>query len=245
MPVASMALDAGYWERWEQRSSGWKAAIEFLHPFGRDHAEAFAPLAPLFDALRALPGVEVPPVEWLHATWLHLGFLSADDIMWSQVETYYVSAAPRLRRIEARPVRFAGIALTDDGRVTLGVEDSGLFREARRQAALGATKAREALRSDAAMTPDGDTFVASIDLAYLAESPRDLSERGPGMPGMSAQHRMAQAIEPYRAVALPEVSPTHLMLARLAALPEQHYASLDVVAEIPMLGAQHRGGYHN
>jgi len=233
MPAAAMALEAGYWERWEQRSAGWKAAIAFVHPFGRDHAEAFAPLAPLFDALRVLPGVEVPPVEWLHATWLHLGFLRADDIMWSQVETYYVSAAPRLRRIEPRPVRLGGIALTADGRVTLGVEDGGLFREARRQAAIGAMKAREALQSDAAMTPDGDTFAATIDLAYLAETPRGLPER------------VTEAIEAYRDLVLPEVTPTHLMLARVAALPEQHYAPLDIVAEVPMLGASHRGGYHN
>ena len=244
MAVAAMP-EAGYWGRWEQRSFGWKAAIEFLHPFGRDHADAFAPLAPLFEALRALPGVEVPPVEWLHATWLHLGFLRADDIMWSQVETFYVSAAPRLRRIEQRPVRLGGIALTADGRVTLGVEDGGLFREARRQAALGAMKAREALASDGSMTPDGDTFAATIDLAFLAESPRDLSERGAGIPGPSAPEHVTQAIEAYRDLVLPEITPTHLMLARLAALPEQHYASLDVIAEIPMLGAQHRGGYHN
>lgn len=231
MAVATMALEAGYWERWEQRSYGWKAAIEFLHPFGRDHAEAFAPLAPLFDDLRAIPGVEVPPVEWLHATWLHLGFLRADDIMWSQVETYYVSAAPRLRRIQPRPVRLGGIALTDDGRVTLGIEDGGLFREARRQAAIGAMKAREALQSDAAMTPDGDTFAATIDLAHLGRT--------------ASEGAVAQAIEPYRDLVLPEVTPAHLMLARLAALPEQHYATLDIVAEVPMLGDQHRGGYHN
>jgi hypothetical protein len=221
----------GYWERWEQRSFGWKAAIEFLHPFGRDHAEAFAPLAPLFEALRALPGVEVPPVEWLHVSWLHLGFLRADDIMWSQVETFYVSTAPRLRRIEQRPVRLGSIALTDDGRVTLGVEDGGLFREARRQAALGAMKARAALDADPAVTPDGDTFTATIDLAYLD--------------GTASAAAVAQAVEAYRALTVAEIAPTHLMLARLAALPEQHYTSLDVVAEIPMLGAQHRGGYHN
>jgi hypothetical protein len=231
MAGAAMALEAGYWERWEQRSHGWKAAIEFLHPFGRDHAEAFAPLAPLFEALRAIPGVQVPPVEWLHATWLHLGFLRADDIMWSQVETYYVSAAPRLRRIQPRPVRLGGIALTDDGRVTVGIEDGGLFREARRQAAIGAMKAREALQSDAAMTPDGDTFAPTIDLAYLDAT--------------ASEGALLQAIEAHRDLVLPEVTPTHLMLARLAALPEQHYATLDIVAEVPMLGDQHRGGYHN
>ncbi|MGE3856838.1 MAG: hypothetical protein AB7G21_07760 [Dehalococcoidia bacterium] len=231
MGAAAVAVQAGYWERWEQQSTGWKAAIQFLHPFGRDHADAFAPLAPLFDALRALRGVEVPPVEWLHTTWLHLGFLRADDIMWSQVETYYVSAAPRLRRIEPRAVRLGGIALSEDGRVTLGVDDGGLFRDARRQAAIGAMKAREALQADPATGPDGDAFVPTIDLAFLDAT--------------ASEGAVLQAIEAYRDLALPEVTPTHLMLARVAALPEQHYAPLDIVAEVPMLGAAHRGGYHN
>lgn len=239
MGPASVSPATGYWERWEQRSFGWKAAIEFLHPFGRDHAEAFAPLDPLFAALRALPGVEVPPIEWLHATWLHIGFLRADDVLWSQVETYYVGAAPRLRRIEPRAMRLGGIALTDDGRVTLGVEDGGLFREARRQAAIGVMRARATLQADPAMTPAGDTFVPTIDIAYLdASSPRAGASEG----------RVAQAIEPYRALAFGdagEVTPQHLVLARLSMQPEHHFEALDVVAEIPMLGAAHRGGYHN
>ncbi len=230
MPM-TLPQQTGYWARWEQQSFGWKAAVEFLHPFGRDHADAFARLDPLFEALRALPGVEVPPLEWLHATWLHLGFLRAEDIMWSHVETYYVSAAPRLRRVEVRPIRLGGIALTEDGRVTLGVQDAGLFRDARKQASIGATKAREALRDDPAMTPEGDTFVGTIDLAYLD--------------GSASEGAVAQAIEAYRDIDLGEVTPTHLMLARVSTLPEHHYESIDIVAEIPMLGAAHRGGYHN
>ena len=230
MPPLSTPIE-GYWARWEQRSSGWKAAVEFLHPFGRDHAEAFAPLAPLFAALRALPGVEVVPVEFLHATWLHIGFLSADDVMWSQVDTFYVGAAPRLRRVEPRAVRLGGITLTDDGRVTLGVEDGGLFREARRQAALGVPRAEQALDADPAMSPAGDTYSLTIDLAYLD--------------GSASAESVSRAIEPYRDTRLSEVTPTHLMLARRSALPERHFDSLDIVAEVPMLGAQHRGGYHN
>ena len=231
MDAAPVTPTADYWQRWEQTSFGWKAAIEFLHPFGRDHADAFAPLEPLFAALRALPGVEVPPVEWLHATWLHLGFLRADDLMWSQVETYYVGVAPRLRRVQPRTMRLGGIALIEDGRVTLGVDDGGLFREARQQASIGVMKAREALRADAAMTPDGDTFVPTIDIAYLDAS--------------ASSGAVAQAIEAYRTLAVAEITPTHLMLARVSTQPEQHFDTLDVIAEIPMLGEQHRAGYHN
>ena len=229
MPPLSAPIE-GYWARWEQRSSGWKAAIEFLHPFGRDHAEAFAPLDPLFAALRALPGVEVVPVEFLHATWLHIGFLSADDVMWSQVDTFYVGAAPRLRRVEPRAVRLGGIVLTD-GRVTLRIEDDGLFREARRQAALGVPRAQQALDADPAMSSGDDTYSPSIDLAYLD--------------GSASAESVEQVIEAHREARLSDVTPTHLMLARRSALPERHFDSLDIVAEVPMLGAQHRGGYHN
>lgn len=229
--MSSTGPSTGYWDRWEERSHDWRASIDFMHPFGRDHAEQLAPLTAVLDALRAIPGVDVPPIEWLHATWLHLGFLRAEDIMWSQVETYYVSAAPRLRRVQPRPVRLGGIALTEDGRVTLGVEDAGLFRDARKQASIGTMKAREAILADAAMTPDGDTFAATIDIAFLD--------------AQASAGTVAQAIEPYRALHVAEVTPTHLMLARVAPEPTKHFDSLDIVAEIPMLGDQHRGGYHN
>ena len=224
-----MSPAIGYWQRWEQASYRWKPAIELMHAFGRDYPELFAPLEPLFAELRALRGVEVPPVEWLHATWLRLGFLGPDDIMWLHVETYYPAVAPRLRLVATHAMRLGGIELTDDGRVTLRVDDGGVFRDARRQAAIGLTKAHEALNRDPAMTPAGDTFVPTIDIAYLDAT--------------ASEGAVAQAIDPYRARDLGEVTPRTLMLARLTIVEQAHYALMDVVAEIPMAGAPPpRGG---
>ena len=62
--------------------------------------------------------------------------------------------------------------------------------------------------------------------------------------GSASEGAAIQAIEPYRAIDLGEVTPTHLMLARLTSRPERHYAFFDVFAEVPMRGAQ-RGGYRN
>ena len=36
-----------------------------------------------------------------------------------------------------------------------------------------------------------------------------------------------------------------MKLARVPIQPHDHYLDLDVIAEIPLLGAQHRKGYHN
>ena len=219
----------GYWERWGEQSLGWKPSIEFLQPFGRDHESTFAPLEPLFVELSALKGVEVPPLSWLHCTWLRLGYVGPADLSSVTVETYYPAAAPGLREVEERPVRLAGIEVVDD-RVVLHVEDRGLFRDARAGAAKFLPRAQEMLQADPAWSAEEDRFQPTIDLAYLD--------------GSASEGAAIQAIEPYRAIDLGEVTPTHLMLARLTSRPERHYAFFDVFAEVPMRGAQ-RGGYRN
>ncbi|MFA7248579.1 MAG: hypothetical protein WC273_03015 [Dehalococcoidia bacterium] len=228
--TSMMPPTRGYWERWAEQSLGWKPAIEFLQPFGRDYPERFAPLEPLRLELGALRGVEVPPVSWLYATWLRLGFVGPDDLSSITVETYYPRTAPNLREITERPVHLRGLELTDDSRVVLHVEDGGLYREARAAAAAGLDRARQMLAADPAMTPAGDTFQPVIDIAYLD--------------GTASEGAVIQAIDPYRTIDLGEVTPTHLMLGRITRRPETHYAFFDVFAEVPMRGAQ-RGGYRS
>lgn len=222
---------ADYWARWETRSRGWRVPIDFLQPVGMEMPTAFEPLEPLFEQLRALPGIEVPPVEWLHITWVRVGFLMADDVMWSQVETFYVNAAPRLRRVPPFSIRLGGLSVAEGDRVYLGVDDGGSYREARRQAKLGVPKVYEVLRDDPLVTDSGDAYMPMIEVAHFT--------------GGGDRDRLVSALEPYREVEVGVVPLTHLKLARVPILPYNHYEALDVVAEIPMLGEGHRGGYHN
>jgi hypothetical protein len=220
-----------YWGLWEERSRGWRVPIEFLQPFGIEAPAAFEALEPLLETLRGMPEVEVPPVEWLHATWVRIGFLMSTDIMWSQVETFYVNAAPRLRRIEPFTARMAGISVADNEVVYLGIDDAGSYREARRQARLGVPKVYEVMKDDPLVTPEGDRFVPRVEIAYFT--------------GKGDRANVVAALEPYRELQVGQVPLTHLKMARLPIQPHSHYEPIDVVAEIPMLGEAHRGGYHN
>lgn len=221
-----------YWARWESRSHAWRIPIEFLQPVGLEAPDAFAALEPLRAALERVPGVEVIPTDWLHLTWVRLGFLMATDIMWSQVETFYVNAAPRLRRVEPASLTLGGVSVADGERIYLGVDDAGIYREARRQAKLGVPKVWEVLKDDAKIDADGnDQFVPTIDIAYFT--------------GEGNHQQVVEALEPFRELAVGTVPITHLKLGRVPIQPHHHYDTIDIVAEIPMLGAAHRGGYHN
>ncbi|MGE3961449.1 MAG: hypothetical protein AB7F65_07185 [Dehalococcoidia bacterium] len=221
-----------FWAAWEERSFGWRVPIEFLQPLGLESADTFANLEPVLDVLRGMPEVDIIPTEWLHATWVRVGFLMSTDIMWSQVESFYVNAAPRLRRIEPFTLTLKGLSVAGDERIYLGVEDAGIYREARRLAKLGVPKVWEVLKQDPLIDAGGnDAFVPVVDIAYFT--------------GKGDRARVAAALEPFRDIEVGQVSLTHLKLARLPILPHSHYEMIDVVAEIPMLGAAHRGGYHN
>ncbi len=220
-----------YWTLWEERSHGWRVPIEFLQPIGLESPSVFEGLEPLLERLREMPEVDVIPTEWLHTTWVRVGFLMSTDVMWSQVESFYVNAAPRLRRIAPFDVTLRGVSVADGERIYLGVEDAGNYREARRLAKLGVPKVFEVLRDDPLITEEGDTFVPTLDIGYFT--------------GKGDRQRVIEALEPFRDLEVGTTPLTHTKLARLPILPYNHYETIDVVAEIPMLGEAHRGGYHN
>jgi len=221
-----------WWALWDERSFGWRVPIEFLQPVGLESPDTFANLEPVLDVLRGMSEVDLVPIEWLHTTWVRCGFLMSTDIMWSQVESFYVNAAPRLRRIEPFDLTLKGISVADGERIYLGVEDGGVYREARRLAKLGVPKVWDVLKDDPLIDADGnDSFVPVVDIGYFT--------------GKGDRAKIAAALEPFRDLEVGTISLTHMKLARLPILPHSHYETIDVVAEIPMLGAAHRGGYHN
>jgi hypothetical protein len=220
-----------YWARWEERSFGWKVPIDFLQPFGLDAPAAFAPLEPLFEQLREMPEVEVPPLEWLHCMYVRIGFLRAVDVLWSQVESFYANASPRIHRVAPFSARLGGLSVADGERIYLGIDDGGSYREVRRQLKLGVPKIYEKMREDPAVTAEGDRFVPTLDVGYFT--------------GRGDRRRVAEVLEPWRQVELGEVPLTHMKLARVPIQPHNHYVELDVIAEIPLLGEDYRKGYHN
>ena len=220
-----------YWGLWEQRSFNWKVPVEYIQPLGIETPATFDALQPLFDRLAAMEEVELVPVPWLHLTWCRVGFLRAADIMWSQVESFYANSAPRLRRIPPTTLHLGGLSVAEGERIYLGMDDGGMYREARRQARLGVPKVNDVMKEDPLITPDGDRFVPQVDIAYVT--------------GRGSRERVVETLEPFRSLVVGDIALTHLKMARMPIQPHSHYEDLDVVAEMQMLGDDHRKGYHN
>ncbi len=219
-----------HWARWEERSHGWRVPVEFLQPVGLDGPRSIAPLRPLLDTLAGLEEVDTVPVEWMHLTTVHIGFLMASDIMWSQVESFYANAAPRLHRLAPFSLRLGGVSATEDG-VYVGVDDGLALREVRRQLRLGVPKLHEVLSGDPAVTADGDGFVPRIDVGYFT--------------GEGDRRRVIDALEPHRDAEGGELAVSQIKIARIPIQPHDRYHAIDVVARIMLLGEQYRKDYHD
>jgi len=219
-----------HWVRWEERSHGWRVPVEFLQPVGIDGPRSVEPLRPLLDTLAGLEEVDAVPVPWMHLTIVHAGFLMASDIMWSQVESFYASAAPRMHRIAPFSLRLGGVSATDDG-IYVGVDDGLALREVRRQLRLGVPKLHEVMSGDPAVTADGDGFVPRIDIGYFT--------------GEGDRERVIEALDPYRDAEGGELAVTQVKIARIPIQPQDRYHAIDIVAQIALLGEQYRKDYHD
>ena len=149
------------------------------------------------------------------------------DVMWSQVETFYVNAAPRIHRVEPFSLRFGGISATEDG-IYLGVEDGYALRETRKQIGIGVRKVHQTMQEE---DPTGTGYVPKVEIGFFT--------------GNGSRQRVVQALEGKRDVEVGERDVTHIKMGRVGAEPQIHYPPLDVVAEISLMGKDHRRGYHN
>lgn len=219
-----------HWERWAEESFAWRPEISFFQPVGLDYPELAERVQPLRDALGGLEEIDLPPVEFLHLKCIQVGFLRAADIYWSQVETFYVNAAPRVHRIEPFRIRVGGVSAGPDA-LYLGVDDGLAFREVRRQVALGVPKIGQVFREAGVETGEADPFVPEIPFAYFT--------------GKGDRARVAEAIGPHLGAELGEYPVSHVKMGRVAPDPDIHYPALDVVAEIVLFGKDYRKGYHN
>lgn len=220
-----------YWGWWEEHSAGWKVPIQFLQPVGSEFTDGLDPLKPLLEAMADIDELEVPPIEWAHITYIDVGFLRPTDVLWSQVESFYVNAAPRIRRVEPFTLKIAGLSITEAGEVYLGVDDDGNYRELRRQIGLGVPFVSQKMKDDPLIDDDGDRYVPRLPIAFTT--------------GSGSRAALVELLEAYRDIEVGEYKPPHMKLARLPIQPHDHYGSVDVVAEIQLLGADHRKGYHN
>ena len=220
-----------YWNWWEEYSSGWKVPIQFLQPIGQEFGSELAELNNLMQSLDSMEQVSAPPIEWIHITYLDVGFLRPTDVLWSQVESFYVNAAPRIRRVEPFSIRIAGLSVSENGEIYLGIDDSGNYRSLRRQIRLGVPFIAQKANQDPTVVSDEDMFVPRLPIGFTT--------------GRGNRQQLLDSLSEHRDINLGEFTPPNIKLARLPIQPHDYYIPIDVVAEIPLLGANHRKGYHN
>lgn len=228
--VAGSGAPADHWALWAADSFEWRPEISFFQPVGVDYPDLLDPIRSLLDTLEGMEEIDLPPLGFVHLKCLQVGFLRAEDIMWSQVESFYVNAAPRIHRIEPFDIRVGGISVTDDA-LYLGVDDGLAFREVRRQIGLGVPKVDQRLRQQGITTPEADNFVPTIPFAYFT--------------GRGDRSNVIAAVEQHREATLGLHHIEKIKMGRVAPDPDIHYPNLDVVAEIHLLGENYRRGYHN
>lgn len=224
--ASSSAPLPSFREGWDKFSSGWKVPIEFCQPVGLDYPGFMEPVRPLLDELAKMEEIELFPEGHLHMTTVHVGFLKADDIMWSQVESIYVNAAPRLHRLDPFKLKIGGISAHDDC-LYFGVDDGDVVREIRRLVRLAVPVVYQKARDDSHW---GD-FIPQICFA--------------GFTGKGSRQRVVQAVTPYLDAQLGEYTVDQAKMARIPADPQTGWGDLDVIAEIGLLGKAARQGYHN
>lgn len=223
--ASSSAPLPSYRENWDKRSYGWKVPIEFCQPIGLDYPGFMEPVQPLIEVLSKMEEIELFPVGHLYMTTVHVGFLKADDIMWSQVESIYVNAAPRLHRLDPFPLKIGGISALEDC-LYFGVDDGDVVKEIRRLVRLAVPVVYQKAREDNRW---GD-FIPSIRFA--------------GFTGKGTRQRIIEAVTPYLDTPLAEVTVDQVKMARVPADPQTGWGDLDVIAEIGLYGKNARQGYH-
>ena len=228
--AAASGPPSDHWALWEEESFGWRPEISFFQPVGADYPELVERIEPLRAALEGIPGIDLPRPEFLHLKFLQLGFLRAADIYWSQVETFYVNAAPRVHRVEPFSLDVRGVSAREDA-IYLGVDDDYSLREVRLQIGLGVPRATQVFKEKGIKTGDEDDFVPDIPIAYFT--------------GAGDRAAIIEALTPHLEADFGSHAVTKVKMGRIAPDPEVHYPDVDVVAEIALLGKDHRKGYHN
>ncbi len=223
---ASSAPLPSYRDHWEEYSHGWKVPIEFLQPIGLDRPDILEPIQPLVETLSKMEEVELFPTGFLRMTTVHVGFLMATDIMWSQVESLWANAAPRIHRFEPFDLRFGGISAFEDS-LYVGIDDAGILKQVRNQVRLAIPVIYQKAKED----PHWDEYIPFMRFA--------------GFTGKGSRERVVEAVAPYLEAQLGDTRIDQVKMGRVPADPQTGWGDIDVIAEIPLYGKDARKGYHN
>tara|TARA_Y100001970_G_scaffold291483_1_gene428787 strand:+ start:6272 stop:7084 length:813 start_codon:yes stop_codon:yes gene_type:complete len=219
-----------FWKNYEQKTHSWKQWISFMIPFGLKNEEFVENLNEAISNLGNINGVTLFPNSYLYLPISFIGFLKPDDVMWSQVESFYVNASPRLHRIDPFEISAIKIGMSSDA-LYIAFDDGYNFKKIRKQLMLGVPHINKIFKNqDSQVNEESDHFLPKIDIAYLNKAKKsDINNQ----------------LNKVNLNNMSKLTVDYVYLVRMASDPQLKINDPDIIAEIPLMGKEYRTGYHN
>ena len=220
---------SSYWKNYETRTHNWKQWICFMIPIGIKNETYSNQLLDSSSQIISIDNYEAFPTKYLYLPISFVGFLKPDGIMWSQVESFYVNASPRLHRIEPFNIQPIKIAY-DEENISIIFDDNYAFKEIRRQLQLGVPHINAIYKNKDSYVRNGtDHFMPKIDIGYFTQA---------------SYKKVADKLSNIE-ISKSELNIDTVYLVRMSADPQIKLSQPDIIAEIPLMGSKYRTGYHN
>tara|TARA_B100001996_G_scaffold382440_1_gene374256 strand:- start:959 stop:1771 length:813 start_codon:yes stop_codon:yes gene_type:complete len=223
-------LTENFWENYEQKTFSWKQWIAFMIPVGLKNKEFVESLSAEITNISNIDGATLFPDSYLYLPISFIGYLKPDDIMWSQVESFYVNASPRMHRIDPFEINAIEIAMDKDT-IYVAFDDDYHFKEIRKQLMLGVPHINKLFKNnDSQVEQESDHFLPKIDIAFLNQANQaDIKVQ---LKKVNLKKTISLTVD-------------YVSLVRMASDPQLKMSDPDIIAEIPLMGKEYRTGYHN
>tara|TARA_Y100000741_G_scaffold356641_1_gene333531 strand:- start:163 stop:972 length:810 start_codon:yes stop_codon:yes gene_type:complete len=222
-------LTEDFWVNYEQNTHSWKQWISFMIPLGLKNQELAKNLNSELSGLKDISGINFFPDSYLYLPISFIGYLKPDDIMWSQVESFYVNASPRIHRIEPFDITALEIGLSKDT-IYIAFDDNYNFKKIRKQLMLGVPHINKLFKnSDSQVNQEIDYFLPKIDIAYLSNI---------------NINKVSKKLDTVN-LKKDKFTVDYVYLVRMSSDPQLKTSDPDIIAEIPLMGKEYRSGYHN
>ena len=222
-------LTEDFWVNYEHNTHSWKQWISFMIPLGLKNQEFAKSLNSELSNIKDISGINLFPDSYLYLPISFIGYLKPDDIMWSQVESFYVNASPRIHRIEPFDITALEIGMSKDT-IYIAFDDNYNFKKIRKQLMLGVPHINKLFKNnDSQVSQEVDYFLPKIDIAYLSNI--NVSEVSKKLDDVNLKKN--------------KLTIDYVYLVRMSSDPQLKTSDPDIIAEIPLMGKEYRSGYHN
>jgi hypothetical protein len=229
LSLINKKISSNYMNNYEKRTYNWKQWVGFMIPIGLKNESLLQNIHDSIKNIYDIKGIEHFPLSYCYLPIAFIGYLKPDDVMWSQVESFYANASPRIHRISPFEIESLTVSYNNET-VYLSINDNYNFREIRKQLKIGVPHIRKIFtENDNQVISDIDYFMPKVDLGYFSNT--ELS---------NIKKTLANT-----KIITQKITIDKVYLVRMASDPQINFPDPDIIAEIPLIGPDYRTGYRN